>query len=346
MPNTAQFVTGAIFVLLAIAAIVFIQFKSKQWKTLFGEHQAWYVKTALTILVLFALLFAMLMAFLDPSNREHLLTIFGIVASIGIALASTPFLSNAMAGLMLITSGTFRPGDYIEIGDHFGRVTKRRLFHLIIQTVDRDMLTLPNLHVVSTPHKVIKKDGTIIGCVVSLGYDVSHQQVEDAMLTAALAAQLEDPFVQVQKLGDYSVEYRVAGLLTDVRYLISERSNLRRLVIDSLHSAGVEIVSPTFMNQRQISDEKVMSEVEKKKAVSRQKSRPEDLIFDEAEQVARLERLNDKLQKLQSELSELKDQKLSPEANPHTHQMRIMRKERNLKILEQIIENKSKEIDT
>ena len=68
-------------------------------------------------------------------------------------------------------------------------MTKRRLFHLQIQTPDRDLQTIPNLFVVSNPYKVIKQDGTIISCTVSLGYDVGHQEIEEAMITAALAAQ-------------------------------------------------------------------------------------------------------------------------------------------------------------
>ncbi len=324
--------------MIALIAIVWVQIKTKYWKSKFGEQQSIVVKLALQASICVALALGLMMIFLDPGDRGHLLTIFGIVASIGIALASTPFLSNAMAGIMLTMGASFRPGDYLAIGEHFGRVTKRRLFYLQIQTPDRDLQTLPNLYVVSNPHKVIKEDGTFISCSVSLGYDVSHQEVEQAMLTAALAAQLEEPFMEVVKLGDFSVTYRVAGLLTDVRYLISEKSNLRRLVIDSLHSANIEIVSPTFMNQRQISEAKIKSESATQPA---RRSRPEDLIFDEAEKVARLERLNDKHSKLKKELATLKDSKKNDEGSAHQIQIEILRKQKFLKILERIIEKKA-----
>jgi len=37
------------------------------------------------------------------------------------------------------------------VGDYFGRVTERGLFHVEIQTEDRDLATLPNMFLVSQP---------------------------------------------------------------------------------------------------------------------------------------------------------------------------------------------------
>ncbi len=48
----------------------------------------------------------------------------------------------------------------------------------------------------------------------------------------------------------FAVTYRVAGLLTEVGSLISARSRLRECMLDALHGAGIDIVSPTFMNTR------------------------------------------------------------------------------------------------
>jgi hypothetical protein len=74
--------------------------------------------------------------------------------------------------------------------------------------------------------------------------------VEQLLVQAAEAAKLETPFVQVTTLGDFSVTYRIAGLLTDLKTLISTRRQLRACMLDYLHGGGIEIVSPTFMNTR------------------------------------------------------------------------------------------------
>ena len=48
-------------------------------------------------------------------------------------------------------------------------------------------------------------------------------------------AELKDPFVQVLDLGDFSVTYRVAGLLEDTKRLLTFRSRLRVAMLDCLH---------------------------------------------------------------------------------------------------------------
>jgi hypothetical protein len=42
-----------------------------------------------------------------------------------------------------------------------------------------------------------------------------------------------------------------------VKYLISAESKLRESMLDTLHKAVIEIVSPTFVNRRQLSPERV-----------------------------------------------------------------------------------------
>ena len=96
--------------------------------------------------------------------------------------------------------------------------------------------------------KVVRASGPIVSAEVSLGYDLARARVSDVMLQAALDAGLTDAFVHVRALGDFSVTYRVAGLLADVGSLISARSHPREHMLDALHGAGIEIVSPTFMN--------------------------------------------------------------------------------------------------
>ena len=44
----------------------------------------------------------------------------------------------------------------------------------------------------------------------------------------------------------------VAGRLGDTKKFLGSKSVLHRSVLDTLHGGGVEIVSPTFMNQRQV----------------------------------------------------------------------------------------------
>lgn len=247
---------------------------------------------------------------ISDTLRGQLLTLFGILLSAAIALSSTTLLGNAMAGMMLRAVRNFKPGDFVTVGEHFGRVSDRGLFHVEIQTEDRDLTTVPNLYLVTNPVKVTRASGTIVSATVSLGYDVPHRKIESSLLEAAGEAGLQDPFVHILELGDFSVTYRVAGLLTEVKQLLSTRSNLKEQMLDKLHLAGIEIVSPTFMNTRAQPEGRVfIPAVQREPFVEDPESSktPETVVFDKAEKAESLEKLREMHEQLGADIEVLKE---------------------------------------
>jgi len=253
-------------------------------------------------LTMVGLIIIVISAPLDTELRGQVLSLLGLAFTAVIALSTTTFVANAMGGLMLRVVKSFRPGDFIQIGADFGRVTERGLFRTEIQTEDRDLLTLPNLYVVTHPVKVVRSSGTIVSVNLSLGYDVPRKRIEEALLTAAEKAGLVDAFVHIKELGDFSVTYMVAGFLVDTELLLTTRSLLRAEALDALHGAGIEIVSPAFMNQRQLApDVKVMparelgGDARVGDDAKAEKSTAEKVVFDKGEQASALEGLRDQL---------------------------------------------------
>ncbi len=220
-------------------------------------------------------------------------------------MSSTTFVANAMAGLMLRSVGSFRPGDFVRVGETFGRVTVRGLFHTEVQTEDRDLTTVPNLHLVSQPVTVVRASGTMVSATVSLGYGVERGEVEKALVAAGTATGLEDPFLQVLELGDFSIRYRIVGFLADPKQLLSARSRLRMEMIDALHAAGIEILSPTYMVQRRPADDQPVlprRAAQPEPEVAQDTPAPEERIFDKAEKAAQAEELRAELEKLKASL--------------------------------------------
>ncbi len=247
----------------------------------------------LTLTVL-GLLAVILMLPVSGEFRREILRLIGIVLSAGIALSSTTFLGNLLAGLMLRAVRNFRAGDFIGVKDYFGRVSERGLFHTEIQTEERSLVTLPNLYLVTNPVTTVRSSGTIVSATVSLGYDVPRARIEELLLRAARAAEFEDPFVTTLELGDFSVTYRIAGLLTEVKSLISARSRLRGAVLDSLHEGGIEIVSPNFMNQRILAPDQLFipkSDAKQAAATEAAAPVPEELLFDKADRAEATENI-------------------------------------------------------
>lgn len=238
---------------------------------------------------------------IEPATRGQVLGLFGVVFTGIIALSSTTFVTNAMAGLMLRLIRNYKAGDFILVNHMFGRITERGLFHTEIQTEERNLTTFPNLYLINNPMTVVRSSGTIVSATLSLGYDVSHQQIDVLLLEAAEQTGLKDAFVQVMELGDFSVSYKISGFLTDIKQLLATRSNLKRAVLDTFHGAGVEIVSPSFMNQRVLTQHAtVMPEavVASPALASDQAAPPEDLIFDKAEIAQEMDQWKEKLSAL------------------------------------------------
>jgi len=290
-------------------------------------------------------LFVVILTLPDDRDQTQLLTIVGLLFSAAVAISSTNFLGNVMAGLMLRAYDNFQVGDFLRCEDHFGRVSERGLLHTELQTEDRDLTTLPNLYLATRPVKVVRSSGTVVSAVVSLGYDVSRKKVRELLLSAGEEAGLAEPFVEIAGLGDFTVEYRLGGLLLEVRSLFSTRSRLRGKMIDALHGGGVEIVSPTFMNTRRLDPgQPVMpfSEPVLDSAEGEAASGPEAVAFDKADLAVELERLQREKAGLLEERDELQGrrEKVREEGARDALTDELSRIERRLERLERDVEER------
>jgi small conductance mechanosensitive channel len=273
----------------------------------------------LSVLAVVFLVAIIIAAPLNPDGTHDLITLFGVALTGVIALSSTTLASNAMAGLMLRAVRNFKRGDYIRVGDFLGRVTERGLFHTEIQNERSDLVTMANLYLATNPVTVIRPSGTFVSASLSLGYDIPHQKIEEHLVEAAEASGLVEPFVRINELGDFSITYEVAGRLSDTKRFLGSKTALIRAVLDTLHRHGVEIVSPNFMNQRQVGEQRFIPEAEierpMKAAKSPAKSDPDSVVFDKADQVERADDLRKRLISLDEEIAELKTKAKGAEAD-------------------------------
>ena len=238
--------------------------------------------------------------------RGQIISFFGVIISAGVVLSSTTLLGNALSAMMMRIVNHFQVGDFIETADVFGRVTNRGIFHTEVQTADRDLMTIPNLHLATNPVRVLRNSGTIIKGSVSLGYDVQRMRIEKSLLKAAESIGLKDPFVFITSLGDFSITYVVHGLLEDCSGVLTTRSKLHKAMLDQLHQDGIEIVSPTFMNQRQVTDQVFIPKKSFTAKVDEQNV--ESLLFDKAELAKELEQSEMKLSEIDAKIHELEAQ--------------------------------------
>jgi small conductance mechanosensitive channel len=251
---------------------------------------------------LLVLIIAILALPISVTFRDRLLALLGLLISGIIAFSSTTIVANFMAGILLRITRPFRTGDFVRVGEYFGRVSERGLFDTELQTEFRELIALPNTYLISNPVTAVLDSGTIISITLSLGFEIHHSEVEPLLIEAAEKSGLEEPFVHVLEIGNYSITYRISGLLVEVKGLITARSNLAKHVLDTLHGSGVEIMSPTYMNQRPVGEDKKVIPSVVAKACRETPSEAELIAFDKAD---RAELIENEKQKLIRDLQEM-----------------------------------------
>ncbi|WP_346993362.1 mechanosensitive ion channel family protein [Alteromonas gracilis] len=229
---------------------------------------------------------------ISESTRNQVIALIGVLISGVIAFSSTTMVGNVMVGLVLRVNRPFKVGDFIKVDGYIGRVTEMGLLDTEVQTESRELISFANTLMVNTPVTVTRASGAIVSVDISLGYDIHHSVIEKHLIDAAHNAKLTEPFVQVISLGDFSVSYRIAGLLLEVKSLLSARSRLHKCVLDALHNNDIEIVSPGFINQRPQPDgvKMIAKTPQALSSDSDVSPSPEDVIFDKAEDAEKHEK--------------------------------------------------------
>jgi len=310
-----------------------------------GKRDSVMRQIIMAILVMIGLIMIILSLPIGNELKGQITSLMGIVLSAAFALSSTTFLGNALAGIMNRSINHFQVGDFIRVGDHFGKVSDMGLFHTEIQNETRDLTTLPNLFLATNAVRVFRDSGTIISTTCSLGYDVNRLKVEKYLLKAAEKVELSDAYISVIELGDYSVVYKVNGLLKNPERNVTAVSRLNKAVLDELHSAKIEIMSPAFYNRRDIDDTLIIPKGYRTKEINNNAADPELMIFDKALQAETLEKKNAKVDELTKKIAEMKDQmkQLTDEEAKERAKERIDKWEKlMLSTKEKIAEDKSK----
>ena len=272
-------------------------------------------------MVVFVIILVLLIAValtlpVSESSRNQLLALIGVLVSGVIAFSSTTIVANLMSGLVIRFNKPFKTGDFIRCNDYFGRVSEKGLLDTEMQPEQRDLIHIANSYLVNNPVSVIRSSGTLITANISIGYDVHHTSVTEALTKAVFEAGLEEGYVQVSEPGDFSVSYRVAGLLKEVKSVLTARSNLHKAILDTLHNSDIEIMSPNFIAQRPTeATQKFIAKVptnvpSKTRASVEDDDAQEAIAFDKAELAAQHEEsLRDakaKVESVRQQISEAK----------------------------------------
>jgi small conductance mechanosensitive channel len=167
--------------------------------------------------------------------------------AIGLALQGT--LSNVAAGVMIILFRPMKLGDFVEISGVSGTVKDISLNYTELATTGNVQVIVPNAQVWgNTITNYSAYDKRRAEWTFGVGYGANLKQAEDVIHATIMGddRSLADPapFIQVNNLGDFSVDFLVRVWCTSGDYF-AYQADMKRRVKEALDEAGIDIPFPT-----------------------------------------------------------------------------------------------------
>jgi len=167
--------------------------------------------------------------------------------AIGLALQGT--LSNVAAGVMIIVFRPIKLGDFVTVGGQSGTVKSISLNYTELASTDNVQTIIPNANVwgnTITNFSIYetRRAEWIFGVAYDADLKKAEEVIRKTLLSDPRALQDPEPFLQVNNLGDFSVDFLARVWVNSSDYF-AYQADMKRAVKEALDEAGVDIPFPT-----------------------------------------------------------------------------------------------------
>ncbi|PXV62794.1 mechanosensitive ion channel-like protein [Dysgonomonas alginatilytica] len=232
--------------------------------TIKGFYPDWATPTYNILnVILYIFMFILIFPYLPKSDS----TVFqgvSVFAGIMLSLGSTSIIGNLVAGLVITYMRPFKIGDRIKMDDCLGDVVEKTALVTRVRTLKNEIITIPNSNVMNTKtlnySASAREYGLILYIHVTVGYDVPWEQVHDLLLTAASHTdnllKKQKPFILQTALDEFNIEYQLNVYTKEAGKMSAIYSDLRKHVQDVFKEAGINLVSPHFIINKNFDGDK------------------------------------------------------------------------------------------
>ena len=167
--------------------------------------------------------------------------------AIGLALQGT--LSNVAAGLMLIMFRPLKIGDFVEVNGKMGTVKDVTLNFTELASLSNVQIIIPNSEVWgNTMENYSSYPARRAEWYFGVGYGVNLRAAEDIIRDVVTQDKRTHadpaPYVQVNNLGDSSVDFIVRAWVDAGEYFVYQ-ADIKRKVKEAFDAGGIDIPFPT-----------------------------------------------------------------------------------------------------
>jgi len=189
-----------------------------------------------------------------PGSQSEAFRGIGVFVGLMLSIGSSGVVNQAVSGLMLMYTRSFRPGEFVKVGDTEGTVRAIGFLTTQIETLRHELVTIPNAVIVGNVMRNFSRfreeGGVRVTTTVTIGYDAPWRQVQ-AMLDVAAgrtAGILRDPPPRILQTGllDHAVEYTVLVCIPDPALRPAALHELHANILDVFNEHGVQIMSPHY----------------------------------------------------------------------------------------------------
>jgi small-conductance mechanosensitive channel len=194
-----------------------------------------------------------------------------VAAGTIIGFSSRNTISNAIAGILLLSARPFKLGDRIRTTEDeslIGDVVEITLLYTKIKTVRSELVSIPNQTLLQ--RQIVNYSGLEVLSItvnVSLTYNNNRRLIERLLTESAKSTEgivtsesfpneiqntskksrdnsATDPFVLLVKFGDYGAVYDLRAYTNKPREFLKIASEIRKRIYDSFQSHGVDLTVP------------------------------------------------------------------------------------------------------
>ncbi len=167
--------------------------------------------------------------------------------AIGLALQGT--LSNVAAGVMIVFFRPIKIGEFVEVSGQMGTVKDITLNYTELASIANVQIIIPNSQVwgntiVNYSTYDTRRAEWTFGVGYGANLKLAEQTIRDTIMSDPRAKAEPEPFIQVNNLGDFSVDFLVRVWCSSSDFFAFQ-ADMKRQVKEALDSAGVDIPFPT-----------------------------------------------------------------------------------------------------
>jgi len=171
------------------------------------------------------------------------------IAGIAVGFAAQDSVANVFSGIVIFWDKPFIVGDWVQTGEHYGRVSEITLRSTRIRTPRNTYVVIPNKHMVDTTLENFSKHGELrVDVPVGIAYKedilAARRVLLDAMREVEGVREHPAPDVVVDALGNSSVDLLVRVWIDHGE----QRQPVQVAVVEAaklaLDAAGIEIPFP------------------------------------------------------------------------------------------------------